>query len=147
MPTSGGLNENIGIKEKMTDTMKAQTPAEGILKKNNWGDAMMYQVVCDCGQPDHEHSLWVEADETGISVTIYATVKSPWWSMNRFKQLWSLLSKGYLQQETVLTMNEQAAFNYAETLKSAVTDVKKFKAKTDPKTKAASKIANEGDCV
>jgi hypothetical protein len=113
--------------------MKAQIPAEGILKKNDWGDAKMYQVVCDCGQSDHEHNLWVEADETGISVTIYATVKSPWWSMNRFKQIWTLIIKGYLQHETVLTMNEQAAFNYAETLKSAVKDVKEFK--TIPNTK------------
>jgi hypothetical protein len=127
--------------------MKAQTPAEGILKKNDWGDAKMYQVVCECGQSDHEQSLWVEADETGISVTIYATVKSPWWSMNRFKQIWTLLTKGYLQYETVLTMNEQAAFNYAETLKSAVKDVKEFKTSMDPKTKEVTKLAREGDCV
>jgi hypothetical protein len=127
--------------------MKPQIPAEGILKKNDWGDAKMYQVVCDCGQPDHEHSLWVEADDTGISVTIYATVKSPWWSMNRFKQIWSLLSKGYLQHETILTMNEQSAINYSETLKSAVKDVKEFKAKTDPKNQATTKLAREGDCV
>ena len=59
---------------KSSTELKPQTPAEGILKKNDWGDAKMYHVVCDCGQPDHEHSLWVEADETGISVTIYATV-------------------------------------------------------------------------
>ena len=127
--------------------MKPQIPAEGILKKNDWGNAKMYQVVCDCGQPDHEHSLWVEADDTGISVTIYATVKSPWWSMNRFKQIWSLLSKGYLQHETILTMNEQSAINYSETLKSAVKDVKEFKAKTDPKNQATTKLAREGDCV
>jgi hypothetical protein len=127
--------------------MKLQTPAEGILKKNDWGDAKSYHVVCDCGQPDHEHNLWVEADETGVSVTVYATVKSPWWSMNRFKQIWSLLTKGYLQHETVLTMNEQSAFNYAETLKSAVNDVKVFKAKTNPKNKETTKLAEQGDCV
>ena len=127
--------------------MKTQTPAEGILKKNDWGDAKMYQVVCECGQSDHEQNLWVEADETGISVTIYATVKSPWWSMNRFKQIWTFLTKGYLQYETVLTMNEQAAFNYAETLKSAVKDVKEFKTSVDPKTKEVTKLAREGDCV
>ena len=132
---------------KPSTELEPQTPAEGILKKNDWGDAKMYQVVCDCGQPDHEHNLWVEADETGISVNIYVTVKSPWWSMNRFKQIWSLVSKGYLQHETVLTMNQQSALNYAETLKSAVKDVKEFRSKSDPTTKAASKLANEGDCV
>jgi hypothetical protein len=127
--------------------MKAQIPAQGILKTNDWGDAKTYHVVCDCGQSDHEHNLWVEADETGISVTIYATVKSPWWSMNRFKQIWTLIIKGYLQHETVLTMNEQAAFNYAETLKSAVNDVKEFKTTPNTKTNEVTKLAREGDCV
>jgi hypothetical protein len=120
--------------------MKAQTPAEGILKKNDWGNAKMYHVVCDCGESDHEHSLWVEADETGILVNIYVTVKSPWWSMNRFKQIWTLVTIGYLKHETTITMNEQAAFNYAETLKSAVKDVKEFKTTSNLKTK-------EGDYV
>lgn len=107
--------------------MKLQTPAEGILKKGDFGDAKSYHVVCDCGQPDHAHNLWIEAEEVGITVTIYADVKSPWWKWNRFKQIWQLLTKGYIQYETVLTMNEQVALNYAETLKKAIEDVKRFK--------------------
>jgi hypothetical protein len=131
--------------------MKAQTPAEGILKKNSWGDAKTYQVVCECGQSDHEHNLWVEADDSGVSVTIYTTVKSPWWSMNRFKQIWSLVTKGYIQQESIITMSSQTAFNYAETLKSAIRDVANFRKEniqnTDVQNKMASKLANETDCV
>ena len=107
--------------------MKLQTPAEGILKKNDWGDDKMYHVVCECGSEDHTHDIWIEAEDIGVNVTIYATVKSPWWSMNRFKQIWTLLTKGYLEHQTVLTMNEQTAFNYAETLKKAIQDVKNFK--------------------
>lgn len=109
--------------------MKAQTPAEGILKTGDFGDAMAYRVVCGCGQPDHEHNVWVEADETGIDVTIYATVKSPIWSMNRLKQMWRLMIDGYLEHETVVTMSEQQALNYAETLKSAIKDVETFRKK------------------
>jgi hypothetical protein len=131
--------------------MKAQTPAEGILQKNSWGDAKTYQVVCECGQSDHEHNLWVEADDSGVSVTIYTTVKSPWWSMNRFKQIWSLVTKGYIQQESIITMSSQTAFNYAETLKSAIRDVANFRKEniqnTDVQNKMASKLANETDCV
>ena len=107
--------------------MKLQTPAEGILKKNDWGDTKMYHVVCECGSEDHTHGIWVEAEDIGVNGTIYATVKSPGWSMNRFKQIWTLLTKGYLEHQTVLTMNEQTAFNYAETLKKAIQDVKDFK--------------------
>ena len=107
--------------------MKLQTPAEGILKKNDWGDSKMYHAVCDCGADWHTHDLWVEAEDVGVTVTIYVTAKSPFWSKNRFKQIWSLLTKGYIQYETVLTMNEQTALNYSETLKLAIKDVKQFK--------------------
>ena len=107
--------------------MKAQTPAEGIMKTNDWGDSKVYKVVCDCGQPDHEHNVWIEADEANVSVQIYVDVKSPFWSMNRFKQIWILLTKGYLKHETVISMSKQQAINYAETLKKAVTDVEEFR--------------------
>jgi hypothetical protein len=107
--------------------MKAQAPAEGILKKHDWGNSKVYQVVCNCGQPDHTHNLWIEADNCDISITIYVDVKTKWWSMNRIKQIWTLLTNGYLQFETTLSMSEQQALNYSETLKSAIEDVKNFK--------------------
>ncbi len=107
--------------------MKLQTPAEGILKKNDWGDTKMYHVVCECGSEDHTHDIWIEAEDIGVNVTIYATVKSPWWSMNRIKQIWKLLTKGYLEHQTVLTMNEQTAYNYSKTLEKAIDDVRQFK--------------------
>lgn len=110
--------------------MKPQKPAQGIMKTGDWGDSVSYQIICDCHDPDHNHNLWIEAENVGISVTIYATVKSPWWSMNRFKQIWTLLTKGYLEQETVLAMSEQTALNYAETLKSAINDVKELRSKS-----------------
>lgn len=107
--------------------MKAQLPAEGILKRNDYGDSKVYQVVCGCGDSDHDHNLWIESDETGINVTLYVNVKSPFWSMNRLKQIWTLLTKGYTTHESTLYMSEQQAFNYAETLKTAIKDVKTFK--------------------
>jgi len=107
--------------------MKPQIPAEGILKSGDWGDAKSYQIVCGCGQPDHEHAVWVEAEDTGVNVNIYVNVKSPFWSKNRWQQIWTLMTKGYLQHETTITMSEQQALNYAETLKSAVQDVKNIK--------------------
>jgi len=107
--------------------MKAQIPAEGILKKNDWGNAKAYQIACGCGDLTHDHNLWVEADETGVNITVYVNVKSPLWSMNRWRQVWALMTNGYLTQESTLYMSEQQALNYAETLKSAITDIKKFK--------------------
>lgn len=114
------------LKEK---GMKAQKPAEGIMKTGDWGSAKSYKVVCDCGQPDHDHNVWVEAEDTGVNVNIYVEVKSPHWNVNRLKKIWHLITKGYLQHETTIIMTEQEALNYAETLKTAIQDVKAFKEK------------------
>ena len=107
--------------------MEVEKPAEGILKTNDFGDSKSYHVVCDCGSSDHTHDLWVEADAHDITVTIYATVKSPWWAWNRWKQIWKLITQGYLQHETVLSMSQQTALNYAKTLERAIIDVETFR--------------------
>lgn len=107
--------------------MKEQIPATGILKRNDWGNSKTYQVVCGCGDPDHDHNVWVEADNAEVSVIIYTTNTSTFWSKNRWRQIWELLTKGYVKQEVALSMSEQQALNYAETIKSAIQDVKDFK--------------------
>jgi len=135
--------------------IKAQTPAEGILKTNDFGDSKWYQVVCGCGQPDHTLTVEVEADECGVNVNTYATVKTDYWSesvkkrydidnpylqeldwalkdiwnglVTRLKLTWTVWTKGYIKAETTVTMSEQQALNYAETIKSAIKDVKDFK--------------------
>jgi len=107
--------------------MKAQIPAEGIYKHREWGDSVMYGVPCECTDPTHQHNVWIEADETGVTVTTYTTQKTKWWELNRFKIIWTLLTKGYVEYEANIIMGEQQALNYAETLKSAVKNVEKFK--------------------
>lgn len=107
--------------------MKAQQPAQGILKRNEWGDCISYQIVCDCGDSDHDHNVWVEAEDTGVSVIVYTTNTSTFWSKSRWSQMWEILTKGYVNQEVGLLMNEQQALNYASALTQAVNDVKLFK--------------------
>ncbi len=135
--------------------MKSQIPAEGILKRNDFGDSKYYQVICGCGQEYHDHNVEVEADETGVNVNVYVSVKTDYWSeavkkrydldsiwlqefdwavkdifngfVTRLKLTWSIWTKGYLRCETTITMNEQQTLNYAESLKSAIKDVKEFK--------------------
>lgn len=135
--------------------MNSQTPAEGIMKTHDFGNSKWYQVVCGCGQPDHTLTVEVEAEETGVSVNTHATVKTDYWTetvkkrydidspwqqefdwfwkdlvngiVSRLKLTWSIWVKGYVQAETTILMSEQQALNYAETLKSAILDVKTFK--------------------
>jgi hypothetical protein len=106
--------------------MKPQIPAVGILKRNNWGDAITYQVVCECHDANHDHNVWVEADDHNVTVTTYTTQKSKWWSLNRWQTIWILLTKGYVEYEANIIMSKQQALNYADTLKKAIQDVENF---------------------
>jgi hypothetical protein len=115
--------------------MKAEIPAEGIYKKHEWGDAISYGVACECSDPNHQHDVWIEADDTGVTVTTYTQQKSKWWELNRFKIIWILLTKGYIEYEASLIMTEQQAFNYAETLKRSIESVKQFKKERNEQNK------------
>jgi hypothetical protein len=110
--------------------MKAQTPAKGILLRKDWGDAKSYTVACECCGSDCAHNVWIEADETGVTVNTYTEQKTNFWSMNRWQLIWKLLTTGYVKYEASIIMSEQQAVNYADTLKSAVKDVKTFKKPT-----------------
>lgn len=134
--------------------MKAETPALGILRTNDFGNSKWYQIVCGCGQPDHTLTVEVESDEMGVNVNTYVTVKTDHWSqtvkkrydidspwlqeldwtwkdlfngfVTRVKLTWTVWTKGYVQAESTITMSEQQALNYTETLMSAIKDVKAF---------------------
>lgn len=142
--------------------MKAQKPAEGILKRNDFGDSMYYQVVCSCGQEYHDHNVEVEADTTGVNITIYATMKTDYWTesvkprydidnevlqevdwflknlynstIRKLKLTWELWTTGAITTETTIAMTEQQGLNYAETLKTAVKQVKEFRNAAEKKT-------------
>jgi hypothetical protein len=107
--------------------MEVETPAEGIMKIGDWGRSKAYRLSCECSNPDHSHDVWVEADEGFITVTTYTTVKSKWWSKNRWQTIWTLLTKGYVECESDLIMSKQQAMNYTKTLESAILDVETFK--------------------
>jgi len=107
--------------------LTAQTPAKGILLVNEWGPSKMYKVVCECGNDDCTHTVDVEAEDTGVTVTIYTKTRTNFWSMNRWQHIWTLLVKGHVDFETNIHLSEQSALNYSETLMQAVHDVKNFK--------------------
>ena len=159
--------------------MKAEAPAEGILKRGDFGDSKFYQIVCNCGQEYHDHNVEVEAAETGINVNIYACAKTDYWTevvdkrfdidnpwlqefdwfwkglvnglVTRVKLTWQIWTTGVVKVETTISMTEQQALNYAETLKSAIDDVKHFqeerKWKGNLQNRIATKLAKENDCV
>jgi hypothetical protein len=154
--------------------MKVETPAEGILKRSDFGDTKFYQIVCGCGQEYHDHNVEVEAADTGINVNIYATAKTNYWRetiekrydidnpwqqefdwfwkdlingfVRKVKLTWEVWTTGVVKVETTIAMTEQQALNYAETLKSAIKDVASFRQQRKEKS-ATAKMAEQGDCV
>lgn len=133
---------------------KPQQPAEGILKTRDYGNSKWYKVVCGCGIPDHDINFEVESDVVGVNVNTYVTVKTDYWDetftqrhdidnpwlasldyfwkdiangfIRRVKWTWRIWTKGYIKTESTIAMTEQQALNYAETLKQAVKDVKRY---------------------
>jgi hypothetical protein len=107
--------------------MTAQKPAQGVLLINSWGSSKMYKVVCECGSDDCSHTIDVEAEDTGVTVTIYTKTRTNFWSMTRWYHMWTLLTKGYVDFETAVVMNKQVALNYADVLQLAVKDVEELR--------------------
>ncbi len=136
--------------------MKAQTPAEGILKTNDWGISKLYEVPCYCGC-ENTHQVEVEADPSGVWVRTYTKEKTNYWTDrlakrydidNSFLQwcnwfaidtanslyrkislTWKLWTRGYIEYHSDIIMTKQQALNYAEILKSAIKDVEIFSVK------------------
>ena len=107
--------------------MKYQIPAEGILKHNDWGDSKVYRVACECGDESHNHNVWIEAEDTGVVVTVYTTNQTNFWSKTRWYHIWTLLTKGYIDTESAVHLTKQQALNYASVLQLAIGDVEEFR--------------------
>lgn len=115
--------------------MKAETPAKGILKTSDFGTCKFYHVHCECGSEECAHEVCVEADDMNVTVSIFVTLRTKWYEQSRWKQIWSVLTKGYIDSQSTLVLSEQVALNYAETLKTAIKDVKELRDERD-KTKS-----------
>lgn len=157
--------------------MKSETPAEGILKRSDFGDSKFYSVACSCGNDDDAIEFEVEADEMGVTVNTWTIQKTDYWTeavMKRMdignpwaeevdwflKDIWNgfvtrlRLTKniwwdGYVKYQSTTIMTKQQALNYSETLKSAVKDVENFQKQQRRSKENAEvmKAVNEQDCV
>lgn len=91
----------------------------------------MYKIECDCTDDDHSHVIDIDADDHVISVTIYTTLTTNYWSWNglmtRLRLTWDIWTKGYATHQGSIVLREQVALNYAETLKSAINDLREFR--------------------
>jgi len=123
--------------------MKPQKPAKGVLLVNDWGTSKMYKAVCECGNDDCTHTIDIEADNQ-VTVTIYTTTRTNFWSKSRWFHIWRLLTRGYTDFETTIILNKQSALNYATTIKEAVSDVESLNSgNISSRNKVKDKVQDE----
>jgi hypothetical protein len=103
--------------------MKAQKPAEGISKVNDFDHSIWYHVECECLNPDHCHTVDVNIELGDVTVEINTEVSTPFWSKNRWKMIWEILTKGYASHQACIILTKQAALNYAAALKGAIKEI------------------------
>lgn len=98
--------------------MNAQEPAEGIAKIADNEHRKAYSVPCNCGCNEHTAVFEVSKehrDDTDLSLFVYITAKTPW-NKRRFKQIWKLLTTGYIETEADVIITNQAAINLANVI-------------------------------
>jgi len=110
---------------------KAQTPAQGIMRVDQWPDADVYKVSCSCSDPDHDVVTWIEvqpeSDIQEVSITFFVNARSPNWrkGWNRWRAAWNMLWHGAHESEHTLLLDQQAALNFSQAIVASIDRLKK----------------------
>ncbi|SRR6056297_4354830 len=120
--------------------MKPEKPALGISRSNEWEDAMVYHVECECSDPDHAVVTWIEIGNdpeihNEVEVTFYVQTN---FSMFSLRHIWSrikiavgvLFGRGY-QQHHSLILKKQAALNFGAAIEQTIQDLEDADTQSD----------------
>ena len=119
--------------------MKAEKPATGISKTQEFSDTVCYRIECECTSHDHVVDTHIEVqrlwdDIPDISVMFYVTTynKFPKNIWDRVKQAASILFTGVSKQEHEILLKPQAAKNWIQAVENSINNIeKKHERKTD----------------
>jgi len=110
--------------------MKAQQPAQGISIDNDFGDAKVFNVECDCTSDDHAVKMWIEVQRDNfipdVEVSFYVTTWTREFWKNwpaRLSAVYDILIKGVHKQEHHMLLNKQSALNFAAAIKNTVEEM------------------------
>ena len=129
--------------------MKYQPPAIGIMKIMDTNSCKGYKIDCDCHFDDHSITTFISSEYYDISMETYITAAVLWDNPYSFKtssiwlysiyysiaaRLYSFYKKlkitkelwinGYVKYEHTILMNKQQAYNFAETIKQTIEELK-----------------------
>ena len=114
--------------------LKAELPAEGIIKLTEFDDLKGYRIECLCTDADHHAEMYVIYDEEMRDVTVnfgQAHVTHNLWG--RLKEAAHVLYYGYHKQCSEILLSHQSALNLSSVLKKSVKKVVKAMEKKNDK--------------
>jgi len=117
--------------------MKAEKPALGISRSNSWHDAMVYNVDCECSDPDHSITAWIEVsqdpDIDDVEVTFYVQTDLQGWRKfhQRLADAWRVIWGGNSVRHHSLLLRRQAALNFTTAVNQAIEDLENGNIKPD----------------
>lgn len=112
--------------------MKSEQPATNIMKTGNWADAKAFRIACDCQDPSHDVTAWIEIEDDQefkqVVMTFYVNVTTPFWrtGFNRIREAWNILVHGHSRYEHGFILNERTAENMFGALRNASDQLKKL---------------------
>jgi len=109
--------------------MKPQTPAQGISVDQNFGDAKVFNVECDCSEDLHSIKMWIEIngdrEVSDVEVSFYVTTWSPFYLSwrQKLKSVYDILVNGVHKQQHQMILSKQAAINLAHCITETVQEL------------------------
>lgn len=127
--------------------MEVQKPATGVMAMHQYPDAKFFRVPCECGC-EAEINFNVEVDDCNVTSHLYVKTKTNYWRerlnityeenwllyaiksnindwYNRIVIAWTALTKGYVETEAYVLLNEQQTLNFAAVLNESVIELRK----------------------
>lgn len=101
----------------------------GIMLQKDYGDMKVYRIACSCDTPDHDITLMVEADDLFVTVRMYSTLTTNFWSISRWKHIFKILFTGKTEIECTTLLSQTQSESLSQLLHIASEDVKRFREK------------------
>lgn len=101
-------------------------PQRNIMKTGEWSDADAYRVACECHDPDHDLSVWIEvepdSDVNQVTLTFYKELTTPIWDrgFNRLREACRVLFLGHSRYSASIMLDRKVAENLLHAVQSSI---------------------------
>jgi hypothetical protein len=108
-------------------------PLHNIMTTGEWDDAQSYRIACDCHDPDHDLSVWIEVENDSetrdVTLTFYKELYTPVWrsGFNRFREALRILFTGTTRVEGTIVLKQSVAQDFLNIVQQSIDQLAKRK--------------------